>query len=153
MNIFKYLYQALLLINEKNISIESFVRNLSINNFMEPMKYVLIISCSILITSCINKENSENKNSTIKVEAKSFDKALLDGIWAESEEENANFYIKNDSMYFIEETVPCFIELSRDTLITHYDGLITHDKIVKLDKDSLILYNEAGNYIKLKRRK
>ncbi len=35
-----------------------------------------------------------------------------------------------------------FIEIKLDTLITHLkDGYIVKDKIVKLSKDSLVLYN------------
>ncbi|BDX37810.1 hypothetical protein CYCD_11650 [Tenuifilaceae bacterium CYCD] len=120
---------------------------------MNSSKYILLIICLLLTYACSNIENTKNGRLRNESENKTFDKHLLNGIWAESEDENANFYIKNDSMYFIEDPKPCFIELSNDTLITHYEGLSTFDKIIKLDKDSLVLLNEVGDFIKLKRRK
>lgn len=112
------------------------------------------ITITIFIFSfCKNPDNSIMKET---LKAKKYnqiiDRNLLNGIWAENEFENANFYIKKDSMYFVEDSSPCFIKISTDTLITYYDGLITYDKIIKLDKDSLILLNEVGEFIKLKRR-
>jgi hypothetical protein len=91
------------------------------------------------------------ENDTKKPE---IDKNLLEGIWAESEDENANFWIKNDSMYFLEDyDNPSYIELRSDTLIANYETFNTIDIILKLTTDSLYLLNEVGDTIKLYKRK
>ena len=80
--------------------------------------------------------------------------SLLQGIWAENEEENAIFFIKGESLYYVEDqgtAVP--IQLRNDTLIIYYDGLTTYDKILKLGSDSLILSNEFDEIIRLYKRK
>ena len=46
-----------------------------------------------IITVCCQKKSS-NKDENYKT--------LIEGIWAESEDENALFYIKNDSVYYLE---------------------------------------------------
>jgi hypothetical protein len=115
--------------------------------------YKLIAFCflMVLLMGCANRsKETQQINFTEKQQA--INKQDLNGIWAISEDENASFRIKGDSMYFLEDTFPCFIELRFDTLITYYDGLITKDKIIKLDQDSLVLFNEVNEYIRLKKR-
>lgn len=61
----------------------------------------------------------------------------LQGVWAENEEENAIFYIKGDSLYYIEhQGNPIFIKLQGDILLMMGDVPV-HCKINKLTSDSL----------------
>ena len=84
---------------------------------------------------------------------KIFNISQLAGVWAENELENANFKIKGDSMYFLEYyDNPAYVKIKNDTLLTHYDGFITSDVILKLTSDSLWLLNEVGDTIKLYKR-
>jgi len=118
---------------------------------MKILNKILLLSILIsFIIGCINRPKETPIEGTNSI---ALNKQALNGIWAIGDDENASFRIKGDSMYFLEDTFPSFIEIDSDILITHYEGLITRDKIVKLDQDSLVLLNEIGDYIKLKRRK
>jgi len=94
------------------------------------------------------------QNTKINGEGHQVEKSMIYGIWAENTEENANFWIKNDSVYFIEDLKnPISFEISNDTLIFYYDGVTTFDKILKQTDNSLILLNEFNEIIKLYKRK
>ncbi len=109
-----------------------------INKFIYTVLVLFFLACSP--EKKINKAHI--KNHTQK-SINNINRNLLNGIWAENQEDNAIFAIQGDSLYFTEDIEhPCLIEVKSDTLITHLiDGYIVKDKIVKLSKDSLILYN------------
>ncbi|KAF0131864.1 MAG: hypothetical protein FD155_388 [Bacteroidetes bacterium] len=78
----------------------------------------------------------------------------LSGIWAENENENALFWILEDSMYSVEhlgEKVK--INTHLDTLFVYYEGITTTYRVLKLDADSLVLLNEVSDTIRLHKRK
>jgi len=116
----------------------------------------LLISLSviILLTTCVQNLNQNINNGRQDVrESKVIDISQLDGIWAENEHDNANFKIKGDSMYFLEDfDNPVFIVVKNDTIYSHFDELITIDVILYLTKDSLILLNELDDTINLNKR-
>ncbi len=126
-----------------------------------------MLICLIGLLGCKhNKQKNEDSNLIDKNEASIeivqqavalnhifIDQKLIEGIWAENTEEDANFKIEKDSMYFIEDwNNPLPIRISNDTLITDYDGFKTYDIILKLDSDSLVLRNEVDKVIRLYRR-
>lgn len=116
---------------------------------MQKTLYVLLI-IQIFVFSCKSSVN-QKVNKETKQAKKVINKTDLEGIWAKDENTNAAFYIKSDSMYFIEGE-PVSYKLSKDTLITYYDGLVTRDLILSLTSDSLILINEIGDTITLYKR-
>jgi len=79
---------------------------------------------------------------------------LLQGVWAENKDENALFYIKNDSLYYIESlNKPVSCKLNVDTLIV-YGDVLTKFYINKLTSDSLWFSTDYYNGItKLYKRK
>jgi len=109
-----------------------------INKFIYTFLLLFFLACSP--EKKIKKAHIRNHNQK---SIKNINRNLLNGIWAENQEDNAIFAIQGDSLYFTEDIKhPCFIEIKLDTLITHLkDGYIVKDRIVKLSKDSLILYN------------
>jgi hypothetical protein len=125
------------------------------------MKKIYIITFMLIVCgSCINKKQNLNNTTSlysqisISKEERAIEIRDISGIWAESEEENALFWIEKDSIYSVEQLGHGVkIEINKDTLIIYYDGIIVKDKILKLDSDSLILLNEVGNTIKLYKRK
>jgi len=111
---------------------------------MRLLSKLSIIILFISISAC-NQNNSQDSKMNLKnPEMKSsndYDK-LIDGIWAESEDENAFFYIKNDSLYNIEhQDRPYKYDIIGDTLRV-LDDLQINWIIIKLTKDSLLITNE-----------
>ena len=102
-------------------------------------------------SSYITKKDSETSIN----EKEDLNKELLTGVWGDDIDSNANFRIKNDSMYFLEEqNNPAPIQVIGDTLITDYgDGFVTTDKIYTLSNDSLVLINELGDTLRMVRIK
>ena len=94
-----------------------------------------------------------NSSDLEKSQEHKFDPELLTGTWAEREDENAFFFIKNDSVYYIDSQDKGYhVEIKSDTLIFHLDGFDSKSKLIKLTKDSLIYQTEYGNIDRLYNR-
>ncbi len=92
--------------------------------------------------STYSKEAGSKNTLVAKIDGK-----LLDGIWAENEEDNALFFIKGDSLYYVEQMEnPVKIEISNDTLSIQ-GSLPTVCKIIKLTEDSLCYKSEFSDEI------
>lgn len=123
--------------------------------------FISVLSIFTLYFNCVrtNTQKEDNVQKSTHVQLvntipKEINLSEIDGIWAENTYENANFWIKNDSMYFIEDRKnPLSIKITNDTLITYYGDMTTYDAILKLTTDSLILKNEFGKIIKLYKRR
>jgi hypothetical protein len=77
----------------------------------------------------------------------------LQGIWAENEEANALFEIRNDSLYNFEHFDQGFSYTLKDSVwIIHYEGVETNNIILKLSIDSLIYTTENRDTIRLYKR-
>lgn len=62
---------------------------------------------------------------------------LVQGVWAETKNENALFYINKDSLYYIDNQVnPFHFEIKSDTIFVFGD-ILSKLYLVKLTKDSL----------------
>jgi hypothetical protein len=110
------------------------------------MRKIILFLLSIFILGC----SSHNRNQDDKKSTTTLIYSISDfkGVWTKNINKNAEFEIRNDTMYLLEGK-PVRFEVHRDTLITHYEGMITKDKILKLSTDSLILLNELGLKISL----
>jgi hypothetical protein len=80
---------------------------------------------------------------------------LVQGIWAESSNENAKFIIQSDTLrYFEYEDMPLHLVVDESDFIMEcaYDTVVWH--LIKLTQDSLIIYHEETeielNLIKIK---
>ncbi|MGB3464016.1 MAG: hypothetical protein WBA74_02045 [Cyclobacteriaceae bacterium] len=93
-------------------------------------------------------ENQSQQDSSSRF---SLDIKLLQGVWAESEDQNALFTIKGDSLYYFEDPKPVYYELTDDTLKILIEGEFYSSKILKLSSDSLIR-KEYGNVVRLYKR-
>jgi len=123
-------------------------------------KLIFFICAFFLFTKCnYEKFGQERKSNNNQITKKNKTVSVinlknLSGIWAESENENALFWIVKDSMYSVEnlgEKVK--IHTSWDTLIVYYEGITVKYVVLKLDSDSLILLNEVSDTIRLFKRK
>lgn len=131
------------------------------------MKRLFIICISIIsIISCTNvsnngKEAKKQRNSldsladtqnaeiggikVIQDKVDSSNSNVIEGIWAENENENALFFIKDGYLYYTENqsnAIP--IEVANDTLIIKNE-LVVICHILKLTNDSLWFFNEYSN--------
>lgn len=111
------------------------------------IKSILLLTIGILIISCktnsiqeiktvdiANKKSIVIKHDTNKVIPTI---GLLQGTWAENVNENALFYIQNDSLFYTEnQDSPVLIKLHSDTLVIMGDVPV-NCKILKLTADSL----------------
>lgn len=61
---------------------------------------IAIIGFTCKNDTILKKNNIQNTGQ--QVENKTYSKHLLAGVWAENEDENALFYIDNDSIYYVE---------------------------------------------------
>ncbi|PHS10006.1 MAG: hypothetical protein COA88_02965 [Kordia sp.] len=116
--------------------------------------FSLIWVVSILQKSC-EQRIEENKLKELQKESnKKIDKSLLNGVWAENIDDNAMFYIENDSIHYFDSIdQPAYpIDLSGDILSIYYDGITFRWKVLKLSNDSLV-YESEKNKIKLYKRK
>lgn len=121
------------------------------------MRVIILTICLAFFFACglkekqkCNKVVQEITETPSIVNENAIDIKLLDGIWGENLNENANFKIENDSMFFLEDwDSPAPIQVVNDTLITDYgDGFLTYDKIYRITEDSLILINEFGDTLR-----
>lgn len=121
------------------------------------MKNILTVLLLIFFLSCKtekkNVKSTQNQNSHKKdisisnneSQVKKINKSLLNGIWAENIDENALFFIENDSIYYLDnQDIPFYIEFKDDSFSVHYDNFISNVKIKKLDNDSLVYKSDSG---------
>ena len=102
--------------------------------------FLLLVIPLASCTSSTNKTESGIVNQPIK-----YSVVDLEGIWGQNIDENAEFFVKSDSLYPVEyQDSPIHIKISNDTLFRFLDDWIIPDKIIKLNSDSLILMNEFG---------
>ena len=114
--------------------------------------YLLSITC--IVVSCNGNSNieivqSEKAHDTIIKQVITNEISLsiqaLQGIRAENDEDNALFFTKSDSLYYVEDqTNPVKIQLNIDTLLIMRD-ISVNFKILKLTKDSLWFTDELKN--------
>lgn len=89
------------------------------------------------VNDTLTKQGITNKIS-VSIEA-------LQGIWAENDNDNALFFIKADSLYYVEDQAkPIKIILNSDTFVMMGD-VPAHCRILKLTKDSLWFIDEFSN--------
>lgn len=125
------------------------------------MKLVTLSSVLIaLIFSCA-KDKRENlfqqkKDTSLIAPVNLSDtviKKMLQGIWAEREDENAWFRIKDDSIYYLEhQDEPVGYSIKNDTIIIDYEGVTIKNKVIKLTSDSLIFKTQVNTINKLYKR-
>jgi hypothetical protein len=103
------------------------------------------ISLILFLNSCFfgNTPKSTEKKDTIP---------SYDGIWAESEEENATFIIKGDSIQNVEHGDRMYFHVVSDTMIIDYGDFYGKHIILKLTQDSLVLRNEDKSITRLYKR-
>jgi hypothetical protein len=101
-----------------------------IKNVIFVLGLALSISCSM-----------KNKIAT-KIYNKAIDISNIQGIWTDGQTENATFRINKDSIYYVDNFQSFKYEISSDTLIIKFDGFNDVSKIIKIDKDSLILFKD-----------
>jgi len=128
-------------------------------------RIVTIITASVVILSCkLGDKNNSPENNIVEPIAtpmvnngtvvQRLDKSLLNGVWAENIDDNALFYIENDSIHYFDSTnqPAYFIDLSDDVLSIYYDDITFRGKVLKLSNDSLVYENEKKK-MKLYKRK
>lgn len=112
--------------------------------------FIAVILLVLICVACINNSNKdtnavESSMNSSRSDSLSIEEPLvidegvlkLNGVWAENEEENALFMIKNKSLYYIEDQGTALpIEISGDTL-TIRGELTIYCNILKVTKDSL----------------
>ena len=99
-------------------------------------------------TSLIKKADEKD---SIYSQDYSMQKSLIQGLWAVSEDANASFRVKGDSLYYFEDPVPVFFEIKMDSFIYYVDGEKFFNKIVKLQSDSIV-FIENGELMRLYNR-
>lgn len=111
------------------------------------LKLILIFFLPLVIVACICLKQ------VVHIQSDKYPQ-LLQGIWAFNKNENALFFIKRDSIYYVEHlSSPVKYNLKGDTLLIHYEGFTTRNLILKLDQDSLVFATEIGGINRLYRRK
>ena len=84
------------------------------------------------------------------------DTKLLDGVWGESEKDNALFVIKNDTLRYVEyyET-PYLAQIVKNKLVIKYldNKVLSESYILKISKDSLVLKTDDEPSLKLYNRR
>ena len=131
------------------------------------MQYFITLLGLCLISFSCNKANKQRaqittnqenikieKSITSKIDTVLTKQDLIQGIWAQGEEDNALFYIEDSSFYYVEapnNALPC--QLLGDTLFVKGDMLIKY-YIKRLTNDSLWYENDFYDGItKLYKRK
>jgi len=115
-----------------------------------------IVLFSITFYSCFScQSNSEETTSNSKEPLKMIDQnyQLIQGIWEESQDDNAFFVIEKDSIYYFESEIRIKYEVKKDTLIIYYNGYTARNFIHLLTQDSLVFETEISVVNRLHRRK
>jgi len=113
----------------------------------------LIVNCKTQEYPKVKKINITNKvqkkNMTVNLEIET-----LQGIWAENEYDNALFYIKQDSLYYLEQSDnPIGIKIKNDTLLFLGDVPV-NCKVIHFSRDSLWYIDElTSDTTKLHKRR
>ena len=77
----------------------------------------------------------------------------LQGIWTENDEDNAIFFIKDSSLYYVEnQNNPISIRFNNDTLYIEGEVPVLC-KVIKLDGDSLCYIDNITNEVTRLKRK
>lgn len=122
------------------------------------MKYNLLkyyIALFIICVSCGNQnERKAIVSNDLNTKKEYFQKKDLQGIWSESQDENALFFIRGDSLWYVEDQEnPIKIEVWNDTLKVLGDPPF-YCRIIKLNEDSLCyidnITNEETKLIRIK---
>jgi hypothetical protein len=102
----------------------------------------------------MNKSEQTETLKDLENSASRNDNKLIEGIWAENEEENALFMIDEDTFYYFEHMdEPLEYRLNGDKLLVKNDSEIEWN-IIKLTKDSLWMTNQyLDDTLKLYNRK
>ncbi len=112
---------------------------------------IILVLAVVILVSCKKAEEKSSVQQQDKVHV-TFDKKLLDGVWAENQEDNALFYIEDDSIYYTDsQDKPYALEFRGSYFSVHYDDYISKAELLKLTQDSLV-YKSSTNIIKLFRK-
>ena len=114
------------------------------------MKQLFMICISFLFIACSNKGKHSNDEGNVLNNNQS---KLIEGIWAENEEENALFLIEKDSIFYFDSDERVYYEYKNDSLQIYYDGYTAKNLVNKLNQDSLVFTTESGYVNRLYRRK
>ena len=83
-----------------------------------------------------------------------FYRKLIIGIWGEDINENASFVIEKDSTRYLDNgLIPYYYFIRNDSFIVEIEDEFYSAKILKLDKDSLLLSSDGyiSSYVRFKR--
>ena len=108
--------------------------------------YVCLAGLCILVASC------RQDNRPLRDEAKddSEAKAMLQGIWVDSESEDVVFKVSGDSVYYPDATsLPSFFRIKADTLIIGNPP--SHYPIMKQMPNVFWFRNQTGDVVKLRK--
>ncbi len=108
--------------------------------------YVCLAGLCILVASC------RQDNRPLRDEAKddSEAKAMLQGIWVDSESEDVVFKVSGDSVYYPDATsLPSFFKIKADTLIIGNPP--SHYPIMKQMPNVFWFRNQTGDVVKLRK--
>lgn len=112
---------------------------------------LLLISCSVKETEKEPAVKHQDTPSSPAGESHQtgaqslFTKEDIKGIWTSGESENASFSIEEDSILFVDTFEYLKYEFRNDTLIYLDDNVpFFKIRVIKADKDSLVLSNEDG---------
>lgn len=112
---------------------------------------LLLISCSVRETQKESVVQHQDNASSSAVKSQQsgaqslFTKENIKGIWTSGESENASFSIEEDSILFVDTFEYLKYEFRNDTLLYLDDNIpFFKTRVIKADKDSLVLSNEDG---------
>lgn len=120
------------------------------NNKFKDSTNIIFYKDSIGNYKMANKDSIYS--SGIKVKQKHFDYRLLNGVWAENEEDNALFQIENDTLRYVEYyDTPYLVSLKENHLLIKYldNKVLSESEILKITRDSLILKTDEIEPLKL----
>jgi hypothetical protein len=109
----------------------------------EVMKSISLIGLILIVMNNCSHEIKSNISHT----------SQYNGTWAESEEENALFVIKGDTVENVEHGDRMYFNVLNDTMTIDYVDSSAKYFIVKSSDDSLILQNPDKSVIRLYRRR
>lgn len=99
---------------------------------------------------CSSKQHQES--SELNQSSKTVDiRKDIQGVWATSDTANISFKVRGDSLYFFEDPNPVFFDIRKDSFIYFLSGEKYFNKILKIDKDSIV-FIENGETIRLYKR-
>lgn len=120
-------------------------------NYNEMNKHYFILLFCLVMTSCVQTEKNKSEVNQIKVfndsihknSKQKFSLSDIQGIWTSDGEMNSLFSISNDTVTYTEHLDNKYlVNILNDSLIFNYDGRISKSKIIRLNKDTMILQDE-----------